>query len=399
MKLALPTAEAWIRECAVRLFEPQGLLERLRRLRDGRGDRGKRYDLTSLLLLIIFAKLAGEDTPPGIADWLAQRTADLRDALHLPWPRMLHHNTLRRVMSSMVDPMDLDQVVAEHLASLPGLGWSRLIAVDGKTVRGTISEENPQGKHLLAAYLPREGIVLGQVAVDRKENEIVAAPALLDHLDLRRKVVVGDALHAQREVSKQIKRAGGDFIWLIKDNQPAVRAEIAELFVPPTPTVLGNVLPDDFVRYATTTTGHGRREERRITVSSELKAYTAWPHLEQVFALQRQRTDLATGQVEAEIVYGVTSLSRRAASAKSVLAFIRDYGGIENGLHHRRDATFHEDRTRQTRGHAGHVMASLTNLVIGLLRYVGFTNLAHARRVCGAIFNPTTYLAIERMLT
>jgi predicted transposase YbfD/YdcC len=399
MKLTLAATEQWIKERGVLVFDPQGLVERLQRLRDGRGERGKRYDLASLLLLVIFAKLAGEDTPSGMADWLAQRTAELRDALHLPWARMPHHNTLRRVLAAGVDPTDLDRVVAEHLASLPGVGRSRLIAFDGKTVRGTISEEHPHGAHLLAAYLPREGIVLGQVAVDTKENEITAAAGLLGQCDLRGKVVIGDALHAQRAVSQQIKRAGGDFIWLIKDNQPAVRSEIAELFAPPTPTVLGNVLPDDFARYAQTAAGHGRREERRITVSDDLKGYTAWPHLEQVFALERRRTDCPTGQVTVEVVFGLTSLRRRAASAKSLLAYIRDYWGIENGLHHRRDVTFHEDRIRQTLGQAGHVMASLTNLVIGLLRHVGFSNLAHARRVCCGLFNPTTYLAIERMLT
>jgi predicted transposase YbfD/YdcC len=299
----------------------------------------------------------------------------------------------------VVEPAELDRAVAEHLASLPGVGASRLIAFDGKTVRGTAGVAHPQGEHLLAACLPREGIALGQVAVGSKENEIVAAPRLLGSLDLRGKVVTGDALHAQRGLSKQIKRAGGDFLWLIKDNQPAVRAEIAELFAPPTPTVLGNVLPDDFARYAKTSRGHGRREERRITVSGELKGYTAWPHLEQVFELERRRTDLKTGKTETEVVYGVTSLSRRGASAKALHDFIRDYWGIENGLHRRRDVTFREDQTRQTLGHQGHVMASLNNLAIGLLRHAGFTNLAQARRACSALFNQTTYLIIERMLT
>jgi predicted transposase YbfD/YdcC len=399
MKLTLPTSDQRIKEAGIVVFDPQGLLDRLRVLGDRRGERGRRYDLAPLVLVIVFAKLAGEDTPAGIADWVASRADDLRQALHLRWGRMPHHNTVRRILGWVIEPAELDRVVAEHLASLPGVGTSRLIAFDGKTVRGTISPEHPHGEHLLAAYLPREGIVLGQVAVGTKENEIVVAPALLGQVDLHRKVVLGDALHAQRELSEQIKDAGGDFVWLIKDNQPQVRAEIAELFAPPTPTVLGNVLPDDFVRYAKTTTGHGRREERRITVSSELNGYTAWPHLAQVFQLERRRTDLKTGASAMEVVYGVTSLSRRSTSAKSLHDYIRDYWGIENGLHYRRDGTFREDQTRQTRGTAGHVMASLNNLAIGLLRYAGFTNLAQARRACSGLFNQTTYLTIEQMLT
>jgi predicted transposase YbfD/YdcC len=266
-------------------------------------------------------------------------------------------------------------------------------------VRGTIGAEHPRGEHLLAAYLPDAGIVLGQEVVGSKENEIVAAPKLLGRLDLGGKVVMGDALHTQREPSAQIKQAGGDFIWLVKDNQPTVRAEIVELLVPQTTLVWGTALPDDFVRSAQTSVGHGRREERQITVSSDLNGYTAWPSLAQVFQLERHRIHQKTGQHATDIVYGLTSLSRTTTSAKALHDFVRAYWGIENALHQRRDATFHEDRTRQTCGHQGHVMASLNNLVIGLLRHAGFTNLAHARRVCSGWFNLATYRAIERTLT
>lgn len=399
MKDTPKTAEARIQEQGIMAVDPPGLLDRLRGLADRRGERGRRYELAPLLLVIVFAKLAGEDTPCGIADWVANRADELRRSLHLDWVRMPHHNTIRRVLGFVVAPEELDRVVCEHLGSLPEVGTSRLIAFDGKTVRGTIAEEDPHGTHLLAAYLPREGIVLGQVAVETKENEITAAPTLLGGLELDGKVVMGDAMHTQQDISKQIKEAGGDFIWLVKDNQPTLRSEIAELFVPPTPTVLGNVLPDDFARYQKTNHGHGRRETRKITVSAELKGYARWPYLEQVFELERSRTDRRTGETETEIVHGVTSLRRKAASAKTLHDAIRDYWGIENGLHLRRDVTFREDQTRQTQGRQGHAMASLNNLAIGLLRYLGFANLAHARRACSGLFNHTTYLAIERTLT
>ena len=235
--------------------------------------------------------------------------------------------------------------------------------------------------------------------VEDKENEIVAAPELLGGIDLRDKIVIADAMHAQRELSRQINKAGGDFIWLIKENQPSVREEIEQLFAPPTPTVLGNYLPDDFTVYKQTEKGHGRLERRKITVSSELKGYTKWPFLEQVFRLERERINLKTGEIEHEVIYGLTSLSREEASAEELFGYVRAYWGIENGLHLRRDVTFREDRTRQTRGNQGRVMASLNNLVIGLLRYAGFTNLAHARRLCNSLFNHPNYLAIGPTLT
>lgn len=108
-----------------------------------------------------------------------------------------------------------------------------VIVIDGKTVQGTITVKDPFGLHLLAAYLPGEGIVLMQMVVEKdKENEIVVAPKLLQCLDLRNKVVIGDAMHAQRQISAQIVEAGGDYVWIVKDNQANTRQAIEQLFAP-----------------------------------------------------------------------------------------------------------------------------------------------------------------------
>ncbi len=170
------------------MFDIALLLRRLERLTDWRCPKGRRYALALLLLLIVLAKLAGEDRPSGIADWIGSRGRLLQEALRLPWRRMPHHNTYRRILEQALTPDELDRAVGEHLASLPGVGQSVLIAIDGKTVRGTINTTNPRGEHLLGAYLPEEGIVLMQVAAGCKENEIsVAPPRLLGCLDLRGK--------------------------------------------------------------------------------------------------------------------------------------------------------------------------------------------------------------------
>jgi hypothetical protein len=229
MKFTLPQTESRLWELGAAVFDLAGLRERLGELTDRRGQRGRRYELASLLLLIVFAKLAGEDTPSGIADWVAARTSVLASALKLTWHRMPHHNTFRRVLAFVLEPAELDRVVSLHLirlASLRGVGLSRLIAFDGKTPRGTICEENPEGAHLLAAFLSAEGIVLGQVEVATKENEILAAPLLLESIDLRGKIVVGDAMHSQRTLSSRIRKREGDFIWLIKENQPQVLEDL-----------------------------------------------------------------------------------------------------------------------------------------------------------------------------
>jgi Transposase DDE domain len=150
--------------------------------------------------------------------------------------------------------------------------------LDGKSVRGTITAEDPFGLHLLAAYLPGEGVVLMQMVVEKdKENEIVVAPKLLICLDLRNKVVVADAMHTQRSLSIQIKEAGGDYMWIVKDNQPMTRQAIEQLFAPETPVPGLGCPPMDFQQARTVNKPHGRLEEWTITVSSLLKDYLDWP--------------------------------------------------------------------------------------------------------------------------
>jgi predicted transposase YbfD/YdcC len=384
---------------AATVFDLASLLARLQTLSDCRCPKGLRYALAPVLLLIILAKLAGEDKPHAIADWISARGRLLCQVLGLPWRRMPHHNTYRRILAEAVSPEELDRTVGEYLCSLPGVGRSVLIAIDGKTVRGTIDPSNPQGEHLLGAYLPEEGVVLMQVRAGDKENEITVAPQLLAYLDLRGKVVAADAMHTQRSLSVQILEAGGDYLWLAKDNQPTLREEIEALFAVDRRTVEGGRVPLDLRRARTLDKAHGRLEKRQISVSSELKGYSDWPGLEQVFVLERRRVDRNSGKEERETVCGLTSLRPDEACAARLLGLVRAYWGIESGLHQRRDVTFREDRTRLTCGRAGWVMASLNNLVIGLLRLAGATNLAAARRWLDASLTLSLTQTFARSLT
>lgn len=365
------------------LIPVNALAGRLATLTDGRRARGKRYPLALVLVLVVLAKLAGEDRPSGMAEWLAHRATLLQEALGLAWRRMPHHNTIRRVLADAVPPDALDAVIGAFLHDPGSAGQRVVISIDGKTVRGTITATT-RGTHLLAAYLPADGIVLLQVAAGEKQNEISVAPHLLAALDLRGTVVTGDALHTQRPLSAQIVAAGGDYLWVAKENQPTLRSEIRDVFALADRTVVGGRIQGDRRTAATTETGHGRQERRTLTASTDLAGYSDWPGLAQVFCLERERSIQARGKVEREVVYGLTSLSAAHASPADLLAWSRAHWGIENGLHHRRDVTFHEDASRLTKGAAGRVMAALNNLVIGLLRRAGYTNLAAARRHCAA---------------
>ena len=368
-----------------KIIDVRHLMAYLQRVKDGRKRRGMRYRLEIILVLFILAKLCGQNKIYGIADWVQQQSEYLIAALQLRHMRLPHHSTYRRVLTDEIDAEELERVVGEYLSQLPRKGQDTVIAIDGKTVRGTITLEDPFGLHLLAAYLPGEGIVLMQMVVEKdKENEIVVAPKLLECLDLRQKVVIGDAMHTQRQLSIQIVAAEGDFVWIVKDNQPNTREAIERLFAPEKSRPGFGCPPMDFRTAKTTEKQAGRIEERTILVSSLLNDYLDWPHVEQVFKLERRFTYLSTGLVETQVQYGLTSLTARKACPKRLLKIIRSEWGIENGLHYRRDVTYQEDQTRITAKSLGRVMATINNLVIGLINHQGFVNHAHARRVFNA---------------
>jgi predicted transposase YbfD/YdcC len=306
---------------------------------------------------------------------------------------MPHHSTYRRILAEVVYVEELEQINQVFLSGKKYFGRQVLISMDGKVLRGTL-DDLQNGTYLLAAYLPAEGIVLMEIAIEGKGSEIPAAPKVLKSIDLREKVVMGDALHTQKELSIQIVEAGGEYVWFVKGNQPQMEENIRLWFEPDVQPIPGmNFPPKDFESTTTINKGHGRIEKRTITVSSQLKDFLAWPYLEQVFKLERQFTFCRTGEIQAYVVYGITSMNRDEITPGKLLQMTRSYWGIENGLHYRRDVTLLEDRTRMTKGKMGQAMACINNLVLGiLLSKQKYRYLPAARRYFDA--HPTDALAL-----
>ncbi len=365
-------------------FELGSLYDRLEQLTDARHAQGKRYSLALLLTLIILAKLSGEDRPKGIAQWARLRSAELIEILPLERESLPCANTYRNAVNGAVDPAALQAVISEFLQSQAQSGLSVLVCIDGKTMRGSLSPTHPAGVHLLVAYLPGEALVLLQLEVASKTNEITVAPRLLKSLDLRGKIVMGDALHTQRAISAQIVAAGGEYLWYAKENQPSLCRDIVQTFQAEVCGPGSSPVPTDFQHATHTDSGHGRIEKRTLTTSRLLQGYLDWPGVQQVFKLERQVWDGQCKPLRSEVVYGLTSLSASQADAARLLALTRDYWGIENGLHYRRDVTLHEDAIRMGSARGAQVWASLNNLLVGLLAPLGFTQLPDARRFCAA---------------
>jgi predicted transposase YbfD/YdcC len=368
------------------VFDMGQLMEKLEELTDTRGAEGKQYPLPVLLVFILLAKLSGEHQPTGITEWIGLRRQQLMAAYQCKRQTAPSLNTIRRTLSA-ISADELHQIFKRFLHQKYGGQQSVLVAIDGKTLRGTIPKGKTQGVHLLAAYLPEEGIVLLQVAVDSKTNEISAAPELLQQLDLRQRVVCGDAMFTQRSLSVQINAQGGDYIWFVKENQPQLRADVVQFFVPPR-KVDGwyiKALPQATAQI--TRKAHGRLEKRELTLMSDDTGFIDWPGLRQVFMLERKSILCRTGECSSEIVYGITSLSRDRAGAQQLLEWTQSYWGIENGLHYRRDTTLEEDETRMEDTNEAEVMATINNFIVGLVNKLGLTNLASAQRRLDAAVN------------
>jgi predicted transposase YbfD/YdcC len=368
------------------LFDLEGLSRCLQTVPDQRCRQGLRYPLASILLIGVLAKLAGQDSSRAIAHWAQLRKQERCLLFALQRQAMPHYSTWSRVLARGVDPTQLEQVLGDFFASSLA-EETRLqrgsieMCLDGKTLRGTIPLGESQGVHLLAASVPKQGVVLAQMQVNGAFDEPTQAPKLLACLDLRGIVVSGDALFAHQNLSLQMVQAHGDSLWVVKANQGYLYDEIQTLFEPVVSKPGWSAPPMDFRQAQTVEKGHGRLEKRTITVSSLLADYSQWPQAAQVFKLDSQRTD-ALGRTEQEVRYGITSLPAALADPHLLLPLSRGHWGIENGLHYRRDATMREDHAQLRMGQAPHLLAMLNNTAWGLLARNGASNLAHARREC-----------------
>lgn len=282
----------------VNSYELATLAEVFGRLPDPRRIRGRRYRLGSLLGLCLVAVLGGAKSLAQIARFAADATAEVHDQLGLARATP-NASTLGRLLARL-DGDTVDDAVGAWLARRatdPVDEPDRLtgLAVDGKTVRG--SRTDGHAVHLLAAALHGSQTVIAQRQVAAKSNEIPAFAPLLEHLDLRGVVVTADVMHTQREHAHHITAAGGHYLLVVKGNQKKLHKQIKRLPWNEIP-LLGR----------TTTTGHGRREIRRLKVCT-IAPGLRFPHAIQAIEIKRRRVNRATRKAQTKTVYAITSLT------------------------------------------------------------------------------------------
>ena len=344
------------------------LLAALAAVPDPRARRGVRHRLAAILSLALCAVLAGARSFTAIAEWAADADQATLDAFGVTGV-VPCESTFRRTLQHLdADALDDAAGAWVRQRTVPAPGARRMIAVDGKTLRGSGLAGGP-GRHLLAALDHAHGAVLGQVDVEAKTNEIPMFATLLDHVGVAGAVVTADAMHAQRGHAEYlVTQRGAHYLLTVKGNQPGLHAQLAKLPWRQVP-----------VAHSARERGHGRAERRTVKVTA-VAAGLAFPYAAQALRIVRRRRPLNSKKWSAETIYAITSLTAIQARPAELAAIIRGHWLTEDRLHWVRDVTYDEDRSQVRTANGPRVMASLRNLAIAILRLTGQTSIAAALR-------------------
>ncbi len=319
-----------------------------------------RHLLVDIVVIAICAVIADCDDWSDIAQFGQQREDWFRRFLKLPHG-IPSHDTFERVFAAL-EPRAFQRCCLQWFSEVGEVLGVGHIAIDGKTLRGS-GQATLRPLHVVSAWATEANLVLGQVAVDRKSNEIKAIPQLLDLLDLHGALVTIDAMGCQKEIAKKIVDRGGDYVLTVKGNHGKLLEDIQAIVEK---ALDGELRPGETRQLTTREEGHGRQEERSYVVIENvegLRDRKAWAQVAAVGMCHSERT--VAGETTTEVHYFIGS---RRMSARRYAQALRGHWGIENDLHWQLDVSFGEDQSRIQERRAAENFGVLRKNALSLLK-------------------------------
>lgn len=334
-------------------------------LTDPRVERTKRHDLFEIIVIALCASISGADDWVEVEEFGRCKETWFKSFLALP-NGIPSHDTFGRVFARL-DTQEFHRCFMTWVQAITEVIKGQVIAIDGKTVRRSHNRgRGKQAIHMVNVWASANGLVLGQMKVAEKSNEITAIPELLRMLDVSGCIVTIDAMGCQKEIAKEIVAGGADYVLAVKENQGKLHGEVRDLFHGAKAFDYEAVPNESCV---TSTKGHGRIETRECRVIADPKTleYVGerehWANLRSVAEITSTRR--VGEEVTVEARYYISSLP---GGAERLSGAVRSHWSIENSLHWVLDIAFREDESRVREGHGAENLAVLRQMSLNLLK-------------------------------
>ena len=321
-----------------------------------------RHQLMDMLIIAVCAVICGADGWEDLEEYGTSQAEWFATFLDLPHG-IPGHDTFRRVLSRL-DPEELTQCFIAWTEALSEASGGDIVSIDGKTLRHSFDQASGQAAiHMVSAWASANRLVLGQLKVEEKSNEITAIPKLIQMLDIAGATVTIDAMGCQKEIAKVITDREAEYVLALKENHPTLSGDVTRFFDEAKATAFADIA---HAYHETVDGDHGRIETRRYWITSDIEwlgAKASWAKLHSIGMVESCREVGETVQVETR--YFLTSLPAQGVRFAQA---VRQHWGIEHALHWVLDVSFNEDACRIRKDKGAQIFSMLRHIAINLLR-------------------------------
>jgi len=336
------------------------ILKHFESLEDPRIERKKDHLLIDIVFITICATISGAESWDQIEEYGKTKIDWFKNLLKLK-NGIPSHDTFNRVFS-LLSPKSFEKCFLSWVNSIKKNIIKEVVSLDGKTIRRSKDlKHNKKPKHIISAWANSNKLVLGQVCVNEKSNEITALPILIDNLDLRGCIVTTDAMGCQKTVADKIIKAQADYVLALKENQGKLFEKVKEYFE----EIINKNEFKELSTKTTENTGHGRTEERQYFTSKKVKWLPSWGKFENFRSITMVISmRLIRGKMSTEKRYYISSLEKISEISQA----IREHWGVENSLHWTLDTCFREDECRKREGNAAENFDKIRHISLNILK-------------------------------